>query len=61
MVFGWGKKKARIEEAEPIIRKEKDIHISEIKPILEEIQSLRTKTIIAEVRSFRKKNRDATQ
>ena len=55
MVFGWGKKKAKIEDVETIVRKEKDVHISEIKPILEDIQSLRTKTIIAEVKSFRKK------
>ena len=55
MVFGWGKKKAHVEEAELIVRKEKDVHIPEIKVILEDIQSLRTKTIIAEVKSFRKK------
>ena len=55
MVFGWGKKKSKIEYVETIVRKEKDVHISEIKPILEDIQSLRTKTIIAEVKSFPKK------
>jgi len=56
MVFGWGKKKAQVVEPEPVIHKEKNIQVSEIKPILEEIQSLRTQTIIAEVKSFRKKN-----
>jgi len=55
MVFGWGKKKAKEEEFEPIIRKEKDIPVSEIKSILEDIQSLRTKIIISQVKSFRKK------
>lgn len=55
MVFGWGKKKSKEKEPELIVRKEKDIQMSDIKPILEEIQSLRTKTIIAEVKSFRKK------
>jgi len=55
MVFGWGKKKAKEEESEPIVRKEKDIQVSDIKSILEDIQSLRTKTIIAQVKSFRKK------
>jgi len=55
MVFGWGKKKAKEEEFEPIVRKEKDIQLSDIKSILEDIQSIRTKTIIAQVKSFRKK------
>jgi len=55
MVFGWGKKKAKEEESEPIVRKGKDIQVSDIKSILEDIQSLRTKTIIAQVKSFRKK------
>lgn len=55
MVFGWGKKKAKLEDAAPVVRKEKDVHISEIKPILDDIRSLRTKTIIAEAKTFRKK------
>jgi len=55
MVFGWGKKKAKKEEFEPIVRKEKDIQLSDIKSILEDIQSIRTKTIIAQAKSFRKK------
>ena len=55
MVFGWGKKKEQVEESESIVRKEKDVHIPEIKGILEDIQSLRTKTNIAEIKSFRKK------
>jgi cell division protein FtsB len=55
MVFGWGKKKAKEQESQPIIRIEKDIHVTEIKPILDEIKSLRTKTIVAEVKTFRKK------
>lgn len=53
MVFGWGKKKTL--DSEPSSQEEKKIKLSEIKSKIEEIQSLRTKTIIAEIKSFRKK------
>jgi len=53
MVFGWGKKKTL--ESEPTSSEKKSISISEIKPVMEEIQSIRTNTIIAEAKTFRKK------
>ena len=53
MVFGWGKKKNQ--EPETSIQEEKKIKLSEIKSKIDEIQSLRAKTIIAEIKSFRKK------
>ena len=53
MVFGWGKKKNQ--EPEASIQEEKKIKLSEIKSKIDEIQSLRAKTIIAEIKSFRKK------
>ena len=55
MVFGWGKKKKLKDEPEPIVRKEKNLQLSEISSILDEMKTLRTKTIMAEVKSFRKK------
>jgi hypothetical protein len=53
MVFGWGKKKTLEPEQES--SKNKVISISEIKPVIEEIQSIRTKTIITEAKNFRQK------
>ena len=53
MVFGWGKKKNQ--EPETSIQEEKKIKLSEIKSKIDEIQSLRAKTIITETKSFRKK------
>jgi chromosome segregation ATPase len=53
MVFGWGKKKTL--ESEQTSSEKKNISIFEIKPIIEEIQFLRTKTIIAEAKNFRQK------
>src|SRR3970282_1662407 len=52
MVFGWGKKKNQ--EPEASIQEEKKIKLSEIKSKIDEIQSLRAKTIIIEIKSFRK-------
>lgn len=53
MVFGWGKKKA---EQETIgTQKEKQIKLSEIKGVLDDVVTVRTKTIIAEVKPFKKK------
>ncbi|MEX0854614.1 MAG: exonuclease SbcC [Nitrosopumilaceae archaeon] len=52
MVFGWGKKKNQ--EPETSIQEEKKIKLSEIKYKIDEIQSLRVKTIITEIKSFRK-------
>ena len=53
MVFGWGKKKTAQETIEP--QKEKYIKPSEIKDILDDVITVRTKTIIAEVKPFKKK------
>jgi chromosome segregation ATPase len=53
MVFGWGKKKNQ--EAETSIQEEKKVKLSEIKSKIDEIQSLRAKTIITEIKLFRKK------
>lgn len=53
MVFGWGKKKNQ--EAETSNQEEKKIKLSEIKSKIDEIQTLRAKTIITEIKPFRKK------
>jgi chromosome segregation ATPase len=53
MVFGWGKKKTEQETIEP--KKETQIKLSEIKGILDNVALMHTKTIIAEVKSFKKK------
>ena len=54
MVFGWGKKKLDENEIN-VVSKEKHILLSDISNILEEISSVRTKTIMAEVKTFRNK------
>ena len=63
MVFGWGKKKPERQEADIVIR-EKQITLDEIPDIISEIRSIRERTIIAEVKSFRNKinlNRNTIQ
>jgi len=54
MVFGWGKKKEEKQtmETAPL---EKEIHLSDVKNIIDEITSLREKTLIAESKSFKNK------
>lgn len=54
MVFGWKKKKPSKQEAEESVSSEKEISFSDIPTVLDEIKSLRTKTIITEAKSFRK-------
>ena len=54
MVFGWGKKKLDENEIN-VVPKEKHILLSDVSNILEEISSVRTKTIMAEVKTFRNK------
>ena len=54
MVFGWGKKKLDENEIN-VVHKEKHILLSDVSNILEEISSVRTKTIMAEVKTFRNK------
>ena len=63
MVFGWGKKKPEQQEAD-IVAREKQITLNEIPDIISEIRSIRERTIIAEVKSFRNKinlNRNTIQ
>ena len=54
MVFGWGKKKLEENEIN-VIPKEKYILLSDVVDILKEIHSVRDKTIMAEVKTFRNK------
>lgn len=54
MVFGWGKKK-KSQETEISIQQEREIKLSDVKSKINEIQSLREKTILAEAKAFRKK------
>ena len=54
MVFGWGKKKP--EEQEPdVAPQKKQILLSDVSNIVNEIRSIRTKTITAETKTFRNK------
>tara|TARA_B100000315_G_scaffold70653_1_gene64465 strand:- start:276 stop:1562 length:1287 start_codon:yes stop_codon:yes gene_type:complete len=54
MVFGWGKKKH--EEQEPdVAPQKKQILLSDVSNIVNEIRSIRTKTITAETKTFRNK------
>ena len=56
MVFGWGKKKdiieEKIESTEPI---NSEITLSEIPKILADIEQLRAKTLVSEIKVFRNK------
>ena len=54
MVFGWGKKKSQKQEPD-IVPQKKQILLSDILNIANEIRSIRTKTIIAETKTFRNK------
>lgn len=58
MVFGWGKKKEKPQEIETIPL-EKQISLSEVNKITNEIKTLREKTLISEYKSF--KNKIGTQ
>ncbi len=63
MVFGWGKKKPERQETD-VVAREKQITLNEIPNIISEIRSIRERTIIAEVKSFRNKinlNRNTIQ
>jgi len=53
MVFGWGKKK--IENQVNITPKEKEISLSDIEKIIKDIRILREKTLVTEIKSFKKK------
>jgi len=52
MVFGWGKKKDEKQTMETA-SSEKEIHLSDVKNIIDEITSLREKTLIEESKSFK--------
>ena len=54
MVFGWGKKKSQKQESD-IAPQKKQILLSDVPNVANEIRSIRTKTIIAEVKTFRNK------
>ena len=54
MVFGWGKKKEKSQEIETLPL-EKQISLSEVNKITNEIKSLREKTLIYEYKSFKNK------
>ena len=51
MVFGWGKKKTKKQEIETTSLK-KEISLSQINDIVNDIKNLRTKTLIAEINSL---------
>lgn len=55
MVFGWGTKKERKQEVIESTPQEKQINLSDVDGIIQNLSSLRIKTIIAEVRSFKSK------
>ena len=54
MVFGWGKKKPQQIEADTAPQV-KEITLSKVADVVKDIRSLRSKTIIAEVRTFKNK------
>ena len=54
MVFGWGKKKSKKQEPE-IVPQKKQILLSDVPNVVDEIRSIRTKTIIAETKTFKNK------
>jgi len=55
MVFGWGKKKEHKPRYDASAPQEKEIELSNVKKITEEIRSLRMKTIVSESKIFRDK------
>ena len=60
MVFGWGKKKPKIQESD-MPPQTKQILLSDISNAINEIQSIRTKTIIAETKTFRNKIKSSSE
>ena len=52
MVFGWGKKKPKKQETE-IAPQKKQILLSAVPNVVDEIRSIRAKTIIAETRTLK--------
>ena len=60
MVFGWGKKKPERQEPE-ITPQKKQITFGEIQNIIDEIRTIRAKTIIAETKTFRNKIKSSSE
>ena len=54
MIFGWGKKKEKSQEIETLPL-EKQISLSEVNKITNEIKSLREKTLVSDYKSFKNK------
>ena len=60
MVFGWGKKKPEKQEAE-IIPEKKQITLEDIPNVINEIRTIRAKTITAETKTFRNKIKTSSE
>jgi len=55
MIFGWGTKKERKQEVIESTPQEKQISLSDVDGVIQNLSSLRIKTIIVEVRTFKSK------
>ena len=56
MVFGWGKKKKQVEVEQPIESARptsQSITLDEIPKVLDDLVSLRKKTLVAEIKTYR--------
>ena len=60
MVFGWGKKKSKKQQSE-ITPQKKYITFGDISGVINEIQTIRAKTIIAETKTFRNKIKSSSE
>ena len=60
MVFGWGKKKPEKQEAE-IIPEKKQTTLEDIPNVINEIRTIRAKTITAETKTFRNKIKSSSE
>ena len=60
MVFGWGKKKSEKQDPE-IVRQKKQITLDDIPDVINEIRTIRKKTIIAETKTFRNKIKSSSE
>ena len=60
MVFGWGKKKSEKQEPE-IAPQKKQITLDDIHDVINEIRTIRAKTITAETKTFRNKIKSSSE
>ena len=60
MVFGWGRKKPEKQEHE-ISPQKKQIMLDDIHDVINEIRTIRAKTITAETKTFRNKIKSRTK